>query len=135
MIRGIAAEVRSEYRQIQLTQGQVVLTTVYIDTRYHFVTHDGANIFLHSEGSTTASGDIHARFLFETGSPAYYWLNQVTGKKPLTPLRRPQLTFSLAIGIGKLLGSYLHIDVWTVSCRRRDDSKGAYFLQLAGEQP
>jgi hypothetical protein len=51
------------------------------DTRYHFVTSDGANIFVRSTGSQIpAIGEIHLRFVFETGSAKYYWLNNIISK-------------------------------------------------------
>lgn len=48
------------------------------DTRYQFLTSDGANIFVRSTGSQVpAIGEIHLRFVFETGSSKYYWLNNI----------------------------------------------------------
>lgn len=50
------------------------------DTRYQFVTSDGANIFVRSTGSQVPSQkEIHLRFVYETGSEKYYWLNNVIG--------------------------------------------------------
>jgi hypothetical protein len=53
------------------------------DTRYQFLTSDGANIFVRSTGSQVpATGEIHLRLLFETGSAKYYWLNNIISKFP-----------------------------------------------------
>lgn len=49
------------------------------DTRYNFVTDDGAHIFLQTSGSQVAGGDLHLRLIFETGDKKYYWMNNVVG--------------------------------------------------------
>lgn len=56
------------------------------DTRYQFLTSDAANIFVRSTGSQVPLlGEIHLRFVFETGSVQYYWLNNVIGESLLLP--------------------------------------------------
>ena len=47
------------------------------DTRYHFQTNDGANIYVRSTGTQVPIGEIHLRFVYETGSAKYYWLNDI----------------------------------------------------------
>jgi hypothetical protein len=50
------------------------------DTRYNFRTDDGADIFLQTAGPKAPDGHLHLRIIFETGSPKYYWLNNVVGE-------------------------------------------------------
>ena len=63
--------------------------TFYPDTRYGFQTHDGALIYVRSQGATTSTGDLHLRFEYATGAPAYYYLNNI-----------------VAIGVGTPAGNY-----------------------------
>ncbi|KAI1880757.1 hypothetical protein JX265_000997 [Neoarthrinium moseri] len=73
-------------------------TTFHPDTRYQLRTADGANIFVQTEGPAQADGTIHLREKFETGSPAYYWLNNV-----------------VAVGVLRSGDGYVVIDTWQVS--------------------
>jgi len=50
------------------------------DTRYNFLTDDGANIFLQTSGPAQPDGSLHLRGVFETGDKNYYWLNNIVGK-------------------------------------------------------
>lgn len=54
------------------------------DTRYNLVTDDGANIFIQTSGPKQTDGHIHLREIFETGSPDYYWLNDIVAVGILT---------------------------------------------------
>ncbi|KAJ6048266.1 uncharacterized protein N7446_010949 [Penicillium canescens] len=54
------------------------------DTRYNFRTDDGADIFLQTAGPKAPDGHLHLRIIFETGSPKYYWLNNVVAIGILT---------------------------------------------------
>ncbi|ETS74490.1 hypothetical protein PFICI_14356 [Pestalotiopsis fici W106-1] len=72
--------------------------TFHPDTRYQLRTSDGANIFIQTEGPKQADGTIHLREKFETGSPDYYWLNNI-----------------VAIGILTSGDGYVVIDTWQVS--------------------
>lgn len=55
------------------------------DTRYNLVTDDGANIFIQTSGPKQPDGPLHLRILFETGHPAYYWLNNIVAVGILRP--------------------------------------------------
>lgn len=50
------------------------------DTRYNLRTDDGADIFIQTAGPKAPDGHLHLRLIFETGSPKYYWLNNVLGE-------------------------------------------------------
>lgn len=54
------------------------------DTRYNLVTDDGANIFIQTSGPQQPDGHLHLREVFETGHPAYYWLNNIVAVGILT---------------------------------------------------
>ncbi|KAK8085053.1 hypothetical protein PG997_006324, partial [Apiospora hydei] len=71
--------------------------TFHPDTRYHFQTDDGANIFIRTSGPAQKDGTIHLHCLLETGHPDYYWLNNV-----------------VAVGILNGGTGYVVIDVWQV---------------------
>jgi len=49
------------------------------DTRYNFLTDDGANIVLQTSGPAQPDGSLHLRGVFETGDKDYYWLNNIVG--------------------------------------------------------
>jgi hypothetical protein len=50
------------------------------DTRYNLRTDDGADIFIQTAGPKAPDNHLHLRLVFETGSPKYYWLNNVVGE-------------------------------------------------------
>ncbi|KAJ5352751.1 hypothetical protein N7541_003565 [Penicillium brevicompactum] len=54
------------------------------DTRYNLRTDDGADIFIQTAGPKAPDGHLHLRLIFETGSPKYYWLNNVLAIGVLT---------------------------------------------------
>lgn len=58
--------------------------TFSADTRYHLQTDDNAHIFIRTAGPAQASGKIHLRMEFETGSSKYYWLNNIVAVGVLT---------------------------------------------------
>ncbi|KAK8015346.1 hypothetical protein PG990_008642 [Apiospora arundinis] len=70
------------------------------DTRYQLTTHDGAGIYIRTEGPTQPDELIHLRIMFETGHPDYYWLNYV-----------------VAVGIlgGPDDADYVLIDAWQLN--------------------
>ncbi|POY70030.1 hypothetical protein BMF94_6967 [Rhodotorula taiwanensis] len=47
------------------------------DTRYNGVTDDGADVYFQTSGPMTPEGTLHLRIRLETGSPKYYYLNNV----------------------------------------------------------
>ena len=97
------------------------------DTRYNFRTDDGADIFIQTAGPKAPDGHLHLRLVFETGSPKYYWLNNIVGEfqSPVVPILediQSGLTFSkLAIGVltsglpSENNLKVLRIDAWNVS--------------------
>ncbi|KAK8098011.1 uncharacterized protein PG998_013497 [Apiospora kogelbergensis] len=72
--------------------------TFHPDTRYHFQTDDGANIFIRTSGPAQADGSIHLHVVFETGHPDYYWLNNV-----------------VAVGVLHGGDGYVVIDTWRMT--------------------
>ncbi|KAF3392548.1 hypothetical protein F1880_008718 [Penicillium rolfsii] len=54
------------------------------DTRYNLRTDDGADIFVQTSGPQAPDGHLHLRLVFETGSPKYYWLNNIVAIGVLT---------------------------------------------------
>ncbi|KAK8069779.1 hypothetical protein PG994_006395 [Apiospora phragmitis] len=72
--------------------------TFHPDTRYHFQTDDGANIFIRTSGPAQKDGTIHLHCLLETGHPDYYWVNNV-----------------VAVGILNGGDGYVVIDVWQLT--------------------
>lgn len=100
------------------------------DTRYNFRTDDGADIFIQTAGPKAPDGHLHLRLVFETGSPKYYWLNNVVGKcshRMFSRIRMVPRFFSDMIyqnpAIGVLTSGLpsngnlkvLQIDAWNVS--------------------
>lgn len=55
------------------------------DTRYNLRTDDGADIFIRTSGPQVPDGHLHLRLVFETGSPKYYWLNNIVGMRGSWP--------------------------------------------------
>ncbi|OOQ83265.1 Scytalone dehydratase [Penicillium brasilianum] len=70
------------------------------DTRYNLRTDDGADIYIQTSGPQSPDGHLHLRLVFETGSPKYYWLNNIVAIGILTGLP----------STGNL--SLLRIDAW-----------------------
>jgi hypothetical protein len=73
--------------------------TFYPDTRYGFLTHDGANIYVRSQGAVVGT-ELHLRFEYVSGNPTYSWLNNI-----------------ITIGVGTTVqnytgGSILKIETW-----------------------
>ncbi|KAJ5669054.1 hypothetical protein N7462_010124 [Penicillium macrosclerotiorum] len=54
------------------------------DTRYNLRTDDGADIFIQTSGPKAPDNHLHLRLVFETGSPKYYWLNNIVAIGILT---------------------------------------------------
>lgn len=67
-----------------------------VDVTLVFQTHDGANILVTAIGRSP-----HEQILLETGSPEYYWVNNVT-----------------AVGKVRFEGDTLIIDAWQVRSTR-----------------
>lgn len=88
----------------------------YPDTRYGFLTNDGAHIYLRTSGALQASGNINLRVVLETGDSRYYWLNGVVGEFQMTSGQSSNI--NPAVGILKQVsgtpttGGVLRIDVW-----------------------
>ena len=55
------------------------------DVRVQLRTNDGANLYVTSIGHQQTNGLVNAHTTFETGSGAYYWLNNVVGISLLIP--------------------------------------------------
>jgi len=70
--------------------------TFYPDTRYGFVTNDGANIFVRSQGALV-NDTLHLRFEYTSGNAKYSWLNDI-------------ITVGLGTRVGG--GNLLKIDTW-----------------------
>lgn len=67
------------------------------------MTKDGANIYVRSQGNVNAAGNLILRFIYETGSPNYFWLNNI-----------------ITVGVGSTVAntttySILRIDTWYYS--------------------
>ncbi|KAK0724996.1 hypothetical protein B0H67DRAFT_507578, partial [Lasiosphaeris hirsuta] len=69
--------------------------TFSADTRYGLQTTDGAHIFIRTGGPAQADGQLHLRLEFETGSAAYWWLNNI-----------------VAVGILTSGAGFVSIDAW-----------------------
>ncbi|KAK6206629.1 hypothetical protein LQW54_007581 [Pestalotiopsis sp. IQ-011] len=94
-INGTILDLGADWGWIDTHNNQV---TFHPDTRYNLRTSDGANIYIQTEGPAQADGTTHLREKFETGSPDYYWLNNI-----------------VAIGILTSGDGYVVIDTWQVS--------------------
>ncbi|KAI0478860.1 hypothetical protein GGR56DRAFT_689889 [Xylariaceae sp. FL0804] len=69
--------------------------TYHADTRYQLRTDDGADIYIRTAGPAQADGTLHLRATFDTGSPDYYWLNNI-----------------IAVGVLNSGDDYVVIDAW-----------------------
>ncbi|OKP10869.1 UPF0311 protein [Penicillium subrubescens] len=84
------------------------------DTRYNLRTDDGADIYIQTSGPQVPDGHLHLRLVFETGSPKYYWLNNIVG---MTTMRTISMDFTADI-----LSSNRGFDNWSAINRKLESS-------------